>query len=76
MTRNKVDYEKRYRDRATEMRALAEIMTHPKTRAKMLSLAHDYDDLADLERTAHVTSGPNPTPKTGDEESVVPVGSF
>jgi hypothetical protein len=60
------DHAKRYRDRATEMRALSEIMTHPRTKATMLRLAHEYDDMADraLEIAAHnVTSGPSPIPK-------------
>ena len=58
---------KRYRDRASEMRALLEIMTHPKTKASMLRLAHDYDDMADRvpERPAHdVTSDRARFPKT------------
>jgi ABC-type phosphate/phosphonate transport system ATPase subunit len=68
MTRKNVDYAKRYRDRATEMRALSEIMTHPKTKLTMLKLAHDYDNMADraLEHAAgEVTTGPSPTPKNG-----------
>jgi hypothetical protein len=67
MTRKDIDYVKRYRDRASEMRALSEIMTHPKTKASMLRLAHDYDDMADraLELAAHdvMMSEPNPIPK-------------
>ena len=69
MTCKDIDYVKRYRDRAREMRALSEIMTHPKTKATMLRLARGggYDDKADrvLERAAHeVTSRPSPFPKT------------
>jgi hypothetical protein len=67
MTHKSVDYAKRYRDRATEMRALSEIMTHHKIKAQMLRLAHDCDDMANraaLERAARdVTSGPSPIPK-------------
>jgi hypothetical protein len=57
MTCKDIDYVKRYRDRAREMRALSEIMTHPKTKATMLRLARGYDDKADrvLERPAHLT---------------------
>ena len=67
MTCKDIDYVKRYRDRAREMRALSEIMTHPKTKATMLRLARGYDDKADrvLERAAHeVTSRPSPFAKT------------
>jgi len=66
MTCKDIDYVKRYRDRAREMRALSEIMTHPKTKASMLRLAHDYDDMADRvpKRPAHdVTSRPSPISK-------------
>ena len=66
MTCKDIDYVKRYRDRAREMRALSEIMTHPKTKATMLRLARGYDDKADrvLERAAHdVTFRPSPIPK-------------
>jgi hypothetical protein len=67
MTHKNVDYEKRYRDRATEMRMLSEIMTHHKTKAQMLRLAYDYDDMADqaaLERSARdVMSRPSPIPR-------------
>jgi hypothetical protein len=34
-------------DRAAEMRALSELMTHDETRVIMLKLADDYDKLAD-----------------------------
>jgi len=47
MTCKDIDYVKRYRDRAREMRALSEIMTRPKTKATMLRLARGYDDKAD-----------------------------
>jgi hypothetical protein len=38
---------KHWRDRAAEMRALAETMSNIETRAIMLKLANDYDKLAD-----------------------------
>ena len=36
-----------WRDRAAEMRALAESMSKPETTAIMVKLAEDYDKLAD-----------------------------
>ena len=66
MTHKNVDYAKRYRDPGYGNTRAVEIMTHPRTKATMLRLAHEYNDMADraLERAAHdVTSGPSPIPK-------------
>jgi hypothetical protein len=57
-----LDDAKHWRDRAAEMRALAEDMTDVDTRSIMLRLASDYNKLADRaeERTETSTPGPSP----------------
>jgi hypothetical protein len=53
---------KPWRDRAAEMRALAEMMAEVETRAIMLRLADDYDKLADKAqaRAAPLRNGNSP----------------
>jgi hypothetical protein len=46
-TRKYINDPKPWRDRAAEMRALAEMMADVETRTIMLRLADDYDKLAD-----------------------------
>ncbi len=42
-----IDNPRHWHDRAAEMRVLAEEMTSSETRAMMLKLADDYDELGD-----------------------------
>ena len=56
---------KHWRDRATEMRTLAEDMTDVESRSIMFRLASDYERLASRaeERAKTLTRGPSPIPE-------------
>jgi len=58
---------KHWRDRAAEMRVLANDMKEPKARAMVLSLADDYDKLADraAERARRRAKAPSPIRRSG-----------
>lgn len=65
MTRQSLNDAAHWRDRAAETRVLSEAMTNPTTKSTMLTLANDYDKLADraLERAADdMTRGVRPVP--------------
>lgn len=56
---------KHWRDRATEMRVLSDTMRDQETQRIMLTLANDYDRLADRaeDRAMRDCPGPSPIPK-------------
>jgi len=58
MTKKPINDPKHWRDRAAEMRALADTMKDPETIAIMCRLADDYDNLADraAQRQANVAN--------------------
>jgi hypothetical protein len=60
--RNGLNDAKHWRDRADEMRALADTMTDACSATLMTDLARDYDKLADRaeERAKHDIQGPSP----------------
>ena len=58
MTISHVHDAKHWRDKAAEMRILSTMMDHIETQAIMISLADDYDKLAD--RTAQTSNGEPP----------------
>jgi hypothetical protein len=62
MPRTYVNDSKHWRDRAAEMRAIADWMKDAETTAVMLRLAEDYDILADRAemRAGHDTNVPSP----------------
>jgi hypothetical protein len=62
MTRTSVNDPKHWRDRAAEMRAIADWMKDVETQASMCRLADDYDKLADR---AEVRTGNVPPPRLG-----------
>jgi hypothetical protein len=66
MTRQGLNDERHWRDRAAEMRVLSGEMKDFEAQTLMLKLANDYDKLADRaeDRAARdETPGPSPTPK-------------
>ena len=58
MPQSRVNDPKHWRDRAAEMRALAQEMTDAQARATMLRLAHDYDSLADRKARRNPANAP------------------
>jgi hypothetical protein len=66
MPLNSVNDVKHWRDRAVEMRALANTMKDDETRLIMNRLADDYDILADraAARVGHDSNSPSPRPHT------------
>jgi hypothetical protein len=64
MTLSAVNDAKHWRDRAAEMRALADAMSDVEAVATMRWLADDYDLLADraAERAGHDSNIPSPRP--------------
>ena len=58
MPQSQVNDPKHWRDRAAEMRALAQEMTDAEARATMLRLAHDYDSLANRKARRNPVNAP------------------
>jgi plasmid stability protein len=65
MTLRSLDAAKHWRDRATEMRALAEQMKDPETARMMIKLAADYDEMSDraAQRASLDETAPSPLPR-------------
>ena len=57
-----------WRARAEECRSLAEVFSNPQTRARMLSIAVGYDEMAEAaeRRELELAAGHTPPEKQGD----------
>ncbi len=65
MTHQSINDAKHWRDRAAEMRELSDAIKDAEAQRIMLTLANDYDRLAERaeDRTARGCPGPSPVPK-------------
>jgi len=67
MTLQGINDARHWRDRAAEMRVLSDEFKDPEAQRMMLTLASDYDKIADRaeDRAARDMPGPSPIPKGG-----------
>ena len=67
MTLQGINDAKHWRDRAAEMRVLSDEFNDPEAQRMMLTLASDYDKIADRaeDRAERDMPGPSPIPKGG-----------
>ncbi len=62
MTHQSINDAKHWRDRAAEMRVLSDTMRDQETQEIMLTLANDYDRLADRAEDRARCDSPSPSP--------------